>query len=107
MSRLRSFYLVTGAIASVLAVAPVSFAQPRAPVRGVPVDHSTMTIYRFDDDPLMAGNLPQGPTLRVQDRAARQTILRPRASLVVPLVRSVEAIGDTYERPLEVRLPRR
>lgn len=100
------FTVVTSAIVSVLAVVSPSSAQPRAPVRGVPVDASTLTVYRFDDDPLTAGNLPEGPRLRVQERAARETVLRPRTSFVVPLIRSVEAIGDTYGRPLEVRLPR-
>jgi hypothetical protein len=78
--------------------------EPQAPVRGVPVDQSDTYTYRFDDDPLTAPGLENTPKLRVLPRASQQTVLRPRASFIVPLVRSIETVGDPYPPPIRVRL---
>lgn len=106
MNRLTSLFFVTVAAVSILAAAPAASAQPRAPVRGVPMDQSKLTVYQFEDDPLAAGIVPKGPKLRIRDRAARETVLRPRTSFVVRLVRSVEDIGGPYQRRVTGRLSR-
>lgn len=102
MIRKPMLYFATAAVLSGLVVAPRSFAQTASPSRGLPVDQSRITAYEFDDDPLTAGH-PYFPMLRVRERAARETVLRPRTSFVRPLIRAVESIGDPYPPALRVR----
>jgi hypothetical protein len=93
--------------ATALAVAPAAFAQPQAPERGLPVDESANTTYRFDDDPVAAGIIPAVRIIHVEPRAARETVLRPRTSFVGPLIRSVQEIGGPYPPPVRVWISRR
>ena len=47
--------------------------------------------YTFDDDPLAAGGFgPNDATIRVRQRAARTTLIRPRVSFVPEMLKSVE-----------------
>lgn len=47
--------------------------------------------YEFDDDPLNAGGFgPTDATIKVRPMAARVTLIRPRTSFVIELIRSVE-----------------
>lgn len=47
--------------------------------------------YRFDDDPLSAGGFSSGElTIRLNPKAAKQTLIRPRASFVAEMLKSVE-----------------
>jgi hypothetical protein len=47
--------------------------------------------YTFDDDPLAAGGFgPNDATIRVRQRAARTTLIRPRTSFVPEMLKSVE-----------------
>ncbi len=49
--------------------------------------------YRFKDDPLSAGGLdPNGETLKVRRKPPITTLIRPRASFVPELLKSVEQI---------------
>jgi hypothetical protein len=104
-----SLFLAAFAAASVSVVAAPSSAQEtpqpeqQAPVRGLPVDTSDVYTYRFDDDSMTAPGLGDLPKVRVLPRASRQTVLRPRASFIVPLIRSVETVGDPYPAPIRVR----
>jgi hypothetical protein len=105
----QSMFFATGVAVSVLAAGPPCSAQempaspPQAPVRGIPVDSSGTYTYRFDDDSMTAPGLGDVPKLRVLPRASRQTVLRPRASFIAPLIRSIETAGDPYPDPIRVR----
>lgn len=47
--------------------------------------------YRFEDDPLAAeGFGPNDTQIRVRESAARATLIRPRTSFIVELLKSVE-----------------
>lgn len=47
--------------------------------------------YTFDDDPLAAGGFgPNDATIRVRQKAARTTLIRPRVSFVPEMLKSVE-----------------
>lgn len=102
MSRYSSLFFATCAWTCVLVMAPDSFAQARR----LPNDDSDRVVYRFDDDPLTAGVVPEAPSIRVRPRAALETLVEPRASFVGPLIRSVETMGDPYPAPVRVRIPR-
>lgn len=82
--------------------APASEA--KAPVRGLPVDTASTYTYEFDDDSLNAPGRGDTPRLRVLPRASRQTLLRPRASFILPLLRSIETVGDPYPDPIRARM---
>jgi len=104
-SGLTAFLLTVGAPSSASAQeAPP--APPQAPVRGVPIDKSSTYTYQFDDDSMTAVGLGDVPKLRVLPRASRETVIRPRASFIVPLIRSIETVGDPYPPPIRVRLSR-
>lgn len=105
----QSLFVATGAAIFAFTVGTLCRAQetsattPQAPVRGLPVDQSSAYTYRFDDDPLNAPGLDNLPRLRVRPSASRQTLLRPRASFIVPLMRSIETVGDPYPAPIHAR----
>ena len=101
MNRRPWLFFGAGAVALTFVQSRALAAEPEAPVRGVPIDERNVTTYEFDDDPLSAG-LPYTPIIHVRERAATQTVVRPRTSFVVRLVRSVEEIGDPY--PPAVRM---
>ena len=47
--------------------------------------------YTFDDDPLAAGGFgPGDATIRVRPKGVRTTLIRPRTSFVVEMLKSVE-----------------
>lgn len=47
--------------------------------------------YEFEDDPLNAGGFgPNDATIRVRPKAARTTLIRPRTSFIVEMLKSVE-----------------
>jgi len=91
---------------AIFLTAPALFAEPAPPVRGVPVDESHLTTYRFDDDPLTAGNLPPGETIHAERRAARETVLRPRVSFVGALLRSGSDVSGPYPPPVRMAVRR-
>jgi hypothetical protein len=105
----QSLFVATGAAVFAFTVGALCRAQEQpataqqAPVRGLPVDESRTYTYRFDDDPLTAPGLDNVPRIRVRPTASRETLLRPRASFIVPLMRSVETAGDPYPAPIRVR----
>jgi hypothetical protein len=105
-----SLLLAAAAAGSMLAVGSpcsaqeASASEPQAPVRGLLIDRSDIHTYRFDDDSMTAPGLGELPKVRVLPRASRQTVLRPRASFIVPLLRAIETVGDPYPAPIRVRL---
>jgi hypothetical protein len=104
----HSLFFSSGLMAFLLTVGAPCSAQeaPPAPVRGVPIDKSSTYTYQFDDDSMTAVGLGDVPKLRVLPHASRETVIRPRASFVVPLIRSIETVGDPYPPPIRVRLSR-
>jgi hypothetical protein len=108
----QSLFFSSGFLAFLLAVGAPCSAQeatpspPQAPVRGVPIDRSSTYTYQFDDDSMTAVGLGDVQKLRVLPRASQETVIRPRASFVVPLIRSIETVGDPYPPPIRVRLSR-
>jgi hypothetical protein len=112
----RSLFFATGVVICAVAVGapcaaqetPTSAQEPptvqSAPVRGLPVDNSKTYTYEFDDDILNAPGARDVPKMRVLPRASRQTLMRPRASFIVPLLRSIETNGDPYPPPIHVRV---
>lgn len=77
--------LVLGASLSILALAGVAQAQTKDDDRGYS--------YHFDDD-LMVGDTFDSPPplLRMGHRPQHITLLRPRASFVAEMLKSVEAL---------------
>lgn len=75
------------AAALALFVAPSAFAQPKPTVAGD--DYS----YRFDDDHMVGDTLSTTPPLlRIRTRGVRVQLIRPRASFVAEMFKSVEVL---------------
>lgn len=71
-------------VAAILSAAPTAFAQEAK-------EGDDGYGYSFDDDPLNAGGFgPNDATIRVRQKAARATLIRPRTSFVPEMLKSVE-----------------
>jgi hypothetical protein len=80
--RLSALFLLT---AAALCVAPTAFAQ----AKGSDDDYG----YRFDDDFMVGDTLSTTPPLIVmRTKPLRVQLIRPRASFVAEMLKSVEAI---------------
>jgi len=84
-------HLLTLAFTAVAALAPsLATAQP-APAVAAVSGEGTSTEYRFLDDDLLGGGLDgTSPIIRVNPRATRSLLIRPRTSFVPELLLSAD-----------------
>lgn len=87
--RMKVFAISVGMAAFV--VAPSVFAQDAA--KSTDDKGGDGYGYEFSDDPLNAGGFgPNDATIKVRPRAARTTLIRPRTTFVMEMMKSVENI---------------
>ena len=86
--KLRALVPATLAALTALCAAPLAHAQRKSAVK-----NDDGYVYKFKDDPLGAlGNAAPGWVLKVHTPAARSMLIRPRASFVMEMFKSVEKL---------------
>jgi hypothetical protein len=82
--------IVLGLGLSLLFVASTATAEDRPP-KASEVKQASGWVYAFDDDPLAgAGPDLNAPRIQVLAHALRQQLIRPRATFVTEMIKSVE-----------------
>lgn len=78
------------AFAFTLSASTLGLAAPAHAQSGEPSDHYS---YRFEDDYMVGETLSSTPALlRIRDRLPRVNMIRPRASFVAEMFKSVETM---------------